>query len=208
MAPRNRSTPRKKPRQERAKVTMEALLEAAAQVLVSSGYEATTTKSVAERAGVSIGSLYQYFPHKEALVTALFERMSRQVVEVLSHSLRPGEGLTLEERTRELMRGLVEAYAVNPRLQQVLLQQVPRMGLLNGLQEVQVRLESLVRGSLSRNLAHVRPRNLELAVFLLLRAVRGAIWATLTERPELVREPEFVEELSALALGYLRPTAG
>jgi AcrR family transcriptional regulator len=205
MTSRNGSSPRKQPRQGRAKVTVEALLEAAAQVLVSSGYEATTTKQVAERAGVSIGSLYQYFPNKEALVSALFERISQQVLTVLSDSLRPAEVAEPQERVRRLVRTLVEVYAVNPRLQQVLLEQAPRMGPQRSVQELQFRLESLVRSALSRNAERLRPRNLELAVFLLLRAVRGAIWSTLTERPELVREPEFVEELSALVLGYLKP---
>lgn len=210
MTPTKRAAPRKTPRQERAKATVEVLLEAAAHVLVRSGYEGTTTKEVAERAGVSIGSLYQYFPSKEALVAALAERWSQRVLAVLSTHLeqQPGERME-EEGVRRLVRTLVELYAVNPRLQQVLLEQVPRIGTLHTIHEAESRMESLVRGALSRNLERVRPRNLELAVFLLMRAMRGAIWATLVERPEVVREPEFVEELSALVLGYLlRPGAG
>ena len=65
---------RKRPTQERSRQTVEAILEAAAHLLAERGYVATTTNHVAERAGVSIGSLYQYFPNKDALVVALEER--------------------------------------------------------------------------------------------------------------------------------------
>jgi len=65
---------RKVPRQERARATVEAILEATAQVLLDSGIEALSTNKVAKRAGVSVGSLYQYFPNIDALIIALFER--------------------------------------------------------------------------------------------------------------------------------------
>ncbi|WP_158502253.1 TetR/AcrR family transcriptional regulator [Vitiosangium sp. GDMCC 1.1324] len=204
MATRDRAVPRKKPRQERAKATVEALLEAAAQVLVSSGYEGTTTKQVAERAGVSIGTLYQYYPSKEALVAALVERLSQQLLAALTETLVPRQRGGMEEVTRELVRTLMGVYAVNPQLQRVLLEQAPRIGPLHTVQEMEVRVESIVRNSLSRGLETLRPRNLELAVFLLTRAVRGATWATVIERPELVGDPELEEELCAMVLGYLR----
>nr|MDT0666011.1 helix-turn-helix domain-containing protein [Micromonospora sp. DSM 115978] len=65
---------RKRPVQERSRRTVEAILDAAAQLLATNGYQATTTNHVAERAGVSIGSLYQYFPNKDALLVALEDR--------------------------------------------------------------------------------------------------------------------------------------
>src|SRR6185369_10221121 len=66
--------PRKAPRQERAQATVEALLEATAAVLRAEGYDGLTTNKVAEAAGVSVGSLYQYYPGKDALVTAVLLR--------------------------------------------------------------------------------------------------------------------------------------
>ncbi|TMZ52891.1 TetR/AcrR family transcriptional regulator, partial [Klebsiella pneumoniae] len=65
------TAPRKTPRQQRSRETVAAILEAAAQLFQRHGYTATTTNKIAERAGVSIGSLYQYFPNKEALLAAL-----------------------------------------------------------------------------------------------------------------------------------------
>ena len=67
-------TPRKQPRQARAMATLQTIFEATIQVLVRDGPRRLTTTRVAERAGVSVGSMYQYFPHKQALYYALNER--------------------------------------------------------------------------------------------------------------------------------------
>ncbi|MAU19579.1 MAG: TetR family transcriptional regulator [Martelella sp.] len=67
-------SPRKKPRQARAAVTLDAVYEASIQLLVGGGVARLTTTRVAERAGVSVGTMYQYFPHKQALIYALNER--------------------------------------------------------------------------------------------------------------------------------------
>src|SRR5271154_4777544 len=72
--PNQRLTPRKLPRQQRSEATVESILEAAAQVFERHGYAAGTTNRIAERAGVSIGTLYQYFPNKDAILIALARR--------------------------------------------------------------------------------------------------------------------------------------
>lgn len=81
-------TARKAPLQPRSAQTVEAILEGAAQVLEERGLEAYTTNAVAARAGVSIGSLYQYFPTKDAVTVALIERertdLVREVTEVMA----------------------------------------------------------------------------------------------------------------------------
>src|SRR5262250_749285 len=69
-----RTTPRKRPRQARSRATVDSILEATARVLVKRSFDGLTTNLVAEAAGISIGSLYQYFPNKAALVGALIEK--------------------------------------------------------------------------------------------------------------------------------------
>lgn len=76
MARKDALNPRKIPRQARAEATVDAILEAAARILERKGREAYTTNAVAELAGVSIGSLYQYFPSKDAITRALIERQN------------------------------------------------------------------------------------------------------------------------------------
>jgi AcrR family transcriptional regulator len=72
--------PRKRPTQSRANETVDAVIEAAARILERHGFEGYTTNTIAERAGVSIGSLYQYFPGKDAVTVALIERECAQLL--------------------------------------------------------------------------------------------------------------------------------
>lgn len=81
--------PRKHPRQRRSRATVEKILTAAAQVLAEEGLTATTDR-IAIRAGVSIGSLYQYFPNKGALMLELARRHMAEAANLLDHALRPG----------------------------------------------------------------------------------------------------------------------
>lgn len=80
--------PRKRPRQARSAATVEAIVEAAAHILEEHGPEGFNTNAVARRAGVSIGSLYQYFPGKEALVAELSERAARALLDELDAAVR------------------------------------------------------------------------------------------------------------------------
>jgi len=82
-----RTTPRKQPRQERSKATVDTILEATARVLIKHGYDGLTTNAVAQLAGVSIGSLYQYFPNKEALVAGLIGRHLEEMHAAVSKEL-------------------------------------------------------------------------------------------------------------------------
>ncbi|MET0401947.1 MAG: TetR/AcrR family transcriptional regulator [Cystobacter sp.] len=204
----DRASPRKNPRQARAKVTVELLLEAAAQVLVSSGYEGTTTKQVAERAGVSIGTLYQYFPSKEALVVMLIQRLQQRVFGVLSTLLRPRPVSDFAHEVRGLVRAMVELYAENQALQRVLLEVAPRITPPLFSQGVEMRVEPLIESMIAQNLRFEPPRNLGLVSFLIARALRNAIWDTVIERPELIGTDELVDELSAMVLGYLHERGG
>src|SRR5581483_874384 len=87
MAKRTRTAPRKKPKQERSQATVDAILVATARVLCETGYDRASTNRIALAAGVSVGSLYQYFPSKEALVAALVERHVDQMNDLLASKI-------------------------------------------------------------------------------------------------------------------------
>lgn len=87
--------PRKLPRQERATATVAAILEAAACILESGGFDAYTTNAIAERAGASIGSLYQYFPNKTALTQALIAREKAALLSDLTRLLDQPKAIDL-----------------------------------------------------------------------------------------------------------------
>lgn len=96
-------TPRKKPRQARATVTLDAIFEATIQVLVSDGSRRLTTTRVAERAGVSVGTMYQYFPHKQALFYALNERYLDALAGRVEAACRVQHGAPIERMVDALV---------------------------------------------------------------------------------------------------------
>lgn len=99
-------SPRKRPVQARATVTVDAIFEATIQVLLAEGVYRLTTTRVAERAGVSVGTMYQYFPHKQALLYALNERYLDIVADRVETACRRHHGAT----TAEMVEALVMAY--------------------------------------------------------------------------------------------------
>ena len=124
MAKGNRLKSRKTPVQERSKKTVEIVLDAAAQVFVERGFNAGTTNHIAARAGVSIGSLYQYFPNKDAIMIGLMERHLADEKRHLVQQMRKLSGRA--EKPRSLLRGLigtlVSDQVIDPRLHRVLIE--------------------------------------------------------------------------------------
>ena len=128
-----RLVPRKWPQQERARETVGAILEAAAAAFAREGYADTSTNHIAERAGVSVGSLYQYFPNKDAILGALYERhnagndvaVDRALAEMADQRIPLGRALS------GLLERLHELHDEDPDLTQAVSQQaihVPRLG--------------------------------------------------------------------------------
>ena len=118
-----RSRMRKQPRQARSRATVEAIIEAGAHVLSELGWAGFTTNKVAEAAGASIGSLYQYFPDKLSLLEAIRRRHFDHVLTVISNAA--ADGKPLKKFAQELVRGMIAAHSIHPTLHQVLLDEAP-----------------------------------------------------------------------------------
>ncbi|MBB5193380.1 AcrR family transcriptional regulator [Silvimonas terrae] len=114
------ANPRKSPRQARSQLMVETILQATARVLSERGYAATNTNAVAERAGVSVGSVYQYFPNKDALINALHERHVLQMETLILDALDHLAGKTLHEAVECMIEAVHEAHLLEPELHRVL----------------------------------------------------------------------------------------
>lgn len=114
---------RKKPRQARSRATVEAILQAGARVLSDEGWAGFTTNKVADLAGVSIGSLYQYFPDKLSLVDAIRRRHLDDCIAVMRQSRT--EGLSPVQFVANLVRAMIAAHSICPGLHRVLLDEAP-----------------------------------------------------------------------------------
>ena len=148
MARKLQTNPRKSASQERSRSTVDALLEATARVLVKEGYDRASTNRIAEVAGVSIGSLYQYFPNKEALVAAVIDRHTEQVSQVTRNALVKAAALPIEAAAREFVSVAIDGHRVNPKLHGVLAEQIPRVGRLENIEANVREGYALVRGYL------------------------------------------------------------
>ena len=101
--------PRRAPRQARSSATVDAILEATIQVLLGQGARRLTTTRVAERAGVSVGTLYQYFPHKQGLLYAVIQRYLNEVAEAVDESCQRTLGQPIDVASDMLVAAYVDA---------------------------------------------------------------------------------------------------
>jgi AcrR family transcriptional regulator len=185
---------------------VEALLSATARILVAEGYDRASTNKIAAKAGVSVGSLYQYFPSKEALVAALIDRHSQEMMAILRKSLEDLAHLSLQQAVKELIRAMVRAHQVEPKLHAVLTEQTPRVGRLQKVHEVNTQAAAMIRERLEEMHELILPKNISLAAFILVNAVEAATHGLVLERPSGFDEEELIEELSALVIRYLLGT--
>jgi AcrR family transcriptional regulator len=195
------STPRKQPKQERSQATVRAILTATAHILTEEGYDRFTTNKVAELAGVSIGSLYQYFPNKESLLVALAEHHANEMVQLAQHHLDGLSERSIPEVLQQIIRAALAAHAINPKLHHVLHQQVPHSAVMRQLDEAQ--MENMLRSFLYQRRNQLQPKNLDLAVFMVERTVRSLIYGATIDRPELLKTGELEQEIVALLSAYL-----
>ncbi|MFL9506838.1 TetR/AcrR family transcriptional regulator [Acinetobacter baumannii] len=112
--------PRKRPRQARSVATFEAILEAAARILESLGFARFNTNAVAELAGVSIGSLYQYFPSKDALIVELIRRERAELSKRIVKAIQEHEATDLKEKLKLIIQAAVKHQLSRPQLARTL----------------------------------------------------------------------------------------
>src|SRR5215471_6874349 len=118
MAKKSRLNARKQPLQKRSQETVAVILEAAARILEERGLEGYNTNAIAERGGISVGSVYQYFPNKDALTLALIARFEADLLEAAQGAMF--DGGTLRDKLRRLIRALLDVHAGRARLNRIL----------------------------------------------------------------------------------------
>lgn len=197
---------RRIPRQARAAETVAAILEAAAQILEAGGLAAFTTNAVAERAGVSIGTLYQYFVDKNALLLALArQEMGAALVEV-GRALSGGDDPTPQSRVRAMVRAMVHAFRGRSRARKAVVQAILAQGL--GIEMV-APINSFIADigtTVGQDAQRLPPLGHE-QVFVLSRALLGAIRAAVMEEQPFLQGRTFEDELVRLVMSYIESIA-
>ncbi|WP_293905933.1 TetR/AcrR family transcriptional regulator [Phenylobacterium sp.] len=190
---------RKRPSQQRSARTMDVVLEAAAQVLEAGGLGAFNTNAVAARAGVSIGSIYQYFPGKDAVMAALIRLEAARFEAELARALEAAADLPLAQAVERLVALAVASQTARPNLARILDLEERRLGLEA---EVTIRSQTTI-GQLTQFLARHDVPDPQVAAGDLQNLVRGMVDGALHADPH-----DLTRRIARAAMGYLSGQAG
>ncbi|GIE88531.1 TetR/AcrR family transcriptional regulator [Actinoplanes regularis] len=190
--------PRKTPRQVRAELTRRRILTAAAHVFAEQGYAAGTTNRIAERAGVSIGSLYQYFPGKDAILVALLgEHLAQETPDLAEFSASP-----LADAVRAMVHAAVHSHSGDPELLGVLMQQALRWPeIMPMMAELQRQRAAEVHAFLDRH-PEVDVADPAIAANLVVTTV-GVVTHWLTAAPAALDPVSLEDEMTTMLTRYL-----
>lgn len=196
--------PRKIPAQARSRATVDAIIQAATYILTKVGWEGLTTNAIAERAGVNIGSLYQFFPNKEAIIAELQRRHATDTRTDLLEVLRvlPDQP-SLRDALSLIVEMLVAEHRIAPALHKAIHEELPRT----------VRHLDDGKDSLQQQFAQVLEpfmKNVpdpELSIYLMSIAAHAIIHTVTADQPTLLEQPAFVSEVVTLMEHYLQRPA-
>ena len=200
--PNQRTRPRKQPRQARAQHTVDAIIEASARILEEHGHGGFTTNAVAERAGASIGTLYQYFPDKDALLGAL---IARETTCLVDEAEAAGVLAAGRQALDALILAAVRHQVRRPRLARLLDSEEARLPLDAGTQFVRTKFIAVLADILTRPDLPRQP-DMSVATADVAAIMRGMIDSA-GERGEAGQEA-LVERVRRAVLGYLSMPAG
>ena len=199
--------PRKIAIQERSRATVDNLIEATARILVRDGFDKASTNRIAEVAGVSIGSLYQYFPGKEALVAAVIERHQQQIMQTVRSELAQVATQPLDEAMRKFVAIAVKAHRLDPQLHRVLAEQIPRVGKLEKLETFSRENFGLFRAYLEGARDQLGVDDLELASFVCVTTIEALTHNAVLHHSKVLtndRMEALIDEGARLVTGYLK----
>jgi AcrR family transcriptional regulator len=207
-APRRSAEPasRRQPRQSRAQETVDALLTATKTLLIRGGVEAATTNAVAKLAGVSIGSLYQYFPSREALIFELSRRHVADVLGLIYGEIGALLGTSIHVGVRRLIKLMIDVHRKDPELHAAIEASHPGLGARAQLMQMDDQVMSMARAYLEQHRAELVVSDLDRASFVVVTTIEALTHDACLKRPDLLENDTMVEDMSRLILGYLAGT--
>lgn len=195
--------PRKRPSQARSSVTYNAILESAARVLVEEGVESTTTNKIAETAGTSIGTLYEYFPSKEAIFAELIRKLDQQMADSVISVFSTIAVVKPAELIEAIVRARVKEAVAFPELDKLLRALVPAHLFKLQMKNTHSRFYDGMKQFVNSNPTIVRVRNIDKSIELGTLVVESTIRAIAANTPERLHDEDFIQELIDLMCRYI-----
>lgn len=194
---------RRRPTQRRAHQTIDAVLDAVVRILKSEGFNAVTTNRIAEVAGVSIGSVYQYFPDKQAIFFALHQRHIDQIDRMVETKLVEHASSSLDGLMQAVTEGMIDAHTADPELYELLATEVPHRA--DGTRDFAVRLHGAFRLALASRAQELkRDRDLDMLTLVVSHMVESLSHGVLFRRPAGLSLSAAKAEVVRAILAYLR----
>ena len=182
---------------------VDVIIEAAGRVLAEEGYAAANTNRIAERAGTSVGSLYQYFPNKDALVAAVQRRHHSEMGVIMEAAFAEAAGLPLKAAARRLVRAVLDAHLVDPDLHRSLSDIVPASVNPETRASLHQGIQAQIRRWLECYQNELTVTDLKTAAFVLYHLVESVTHAAILERPDTPSPQQVEDELTATMVRYL-----
>lgn len=198
-----KASPRREPKQQRSRQTVDAVLEAVQRVLRRDGAESITTNRVAEAAGVSIGSLYQYFPEKQAIFMALHDRHAERVRHALEGTMIDCAAVSVDDLTRELVERVANVHSEDAELHELISDAVP--GSANGFKRALRAVFEQVLSPTKQD--HYAPEDTKRMLFVLPHLVEALVHGVAHQQQAISRERAKDEAIRTVAL-YLKSVQG
>ncbi|MGZ5406414.1 MAG: TetR/AcrR family transcriptional regulator [Aeromicrobium sp.] len=195
---------RRTPRQDRSRVMVTRIIDAGQRQLLRDGYEKRSTNRVAAEAGISPGSLYQYFSGKEAILAAVVDRYSEELSVRLTAVLADRLDEPGPELVRSSLNGLLDVLSENVEFLRLVVEQLPRAQNGKNTEAVERRVGDLVAAYLSMRRPKTRALEPATSAWILVRMVEHLTIQYVLENPPIPRE-RFIDELSTMTLAYLSP---
>lgn len=200
--------PKKRPVQQRSQATFDALVEAATGLLVERGYARTTTNHIAERAGVGIASLYEYFPGKDAIVAQIADRLVARVLERLGTGAARATDGSEADAMRHWIEWIHDTMAREKELIAVFLYQVPFTEELESIRSVREQLLTFSRRVRLHSGGPIRRDVSDTTLHLVVNLVTSTILQLLFDPPHDVSRRALLTELALRLDEWLREDAG
>lgn len=197
--------PRKTPSQNRSRKTVAAIYEAASQIFAEVGYAEATTEQIAEKAGVAIGTLYNYFPGKESIIYGLweqFEREIRTITQQVDKDIR--EQASFNRNTIALLLQLVLELVGFEKIQNRLF--ITHVGLpdtvIQKRRELGLDMETVME-SVLRHFANVRVRHPKIGVHIIWATVQAVVHDYILSNSGAIQPEELIDELADMLTRYI-----
>ena len=183
-SPKELKSQRKKPMQSRSSSLVHSIFEAAARILPKADYEGVTTNQLARVAGVSVGSLYQYFANKDEIFALLLEKNLVETKAIVEATIRNKSTTPLKELIAEAVSTVVDLNLDNREFFARLFIQAPRLNRVKRVMESRDQFITLLAEILKSKSSEVKQTNLDLAAYVIVHSIMGVIQTIVIHPPE------------------------